>query len=119
MRVVHGDVNAMEPALVAGDGPFDAAYLRFVLVHQADPAATLRRVAALLRPGGRLLSADLVEDARYPRYDPPVPASERAWELLYAAARRRRGTRRGGGGCPGSARRPGSGSSTRAGSSAC
>ena len=74
---------------VAGDGPFDAAYLRFVLVHQADPAATLRRVAALLRPGGRVLAADLVEDARYPRYDPPVPASERAWELLFAAARRR------------------------------
>ena len=47
------------------------------------------RVAALLRPGGRVLVFDLVEDARYPRFDPPVPASERAWALLYAAAHRR------------------------------
>jgi ubiquinone/menaquinone biosynthesis C-methylase UbiE len=89
VRVVHGDVNAMEPAAIAGDGALDAAHLRFVLVHQSDPAATLRRVAATLRPGGRVLVSDLVEDARYPRYDPPVPASERAWELLYAAARGR------------------------------
>ena len=89
VRLVHGDVNVLEPAAIVGDGPFDAAHLRFVLVHQADPAATLRRVAALLRPGGRVLVFDLVEDARYPRYDPPVPASERAWELLYAAAHRR------------------------------
>jgi SAM-dependent methyltransferase len=89
VRVVHGDVNVTAPAAVAGVGPFDAAHLRFVLVHQADPGATLRRVAALLRPGGRILVADLVEDASYPRYDPPVPASERAWALLYAAAHRR------------------------------
>jgi SAM-dependent methyltransferase len=89
LRVVHGDINSMEPSVATTDGPFDAAHLRFVLVHQADPAATLRRVAALLRPGGRVLVADLVEDTRYPRYDPPVPASERAWALLYAAAQRR------------------------------
>jgi SAM-dependent methyltransferase len=89
VRVVHGDVNVLEPGALAGDGAFDAAHLRFVLVHQADPAATLRRVAALLRPGGRVLVFDLVEDARYPRYDPPVPASERAWALLFAAAQRR------------------------------
>jgi SAM-dependent methyltransferase len=89
VRVVHGDVHALEPGALAGDGPFDAAHLRFVLVHQADLAATLRRVAALLRPGGRVLVFDLVEDARYPRYDPPVPGSERAWELLFAAAQRR------------------------------
>src|SRR5919204_665770 len=30
-----------------------------------------------------------VVDARSPRYAPRVPASERAWELLYAAAHRR------------------------------
>lgn len=33
-------------------GPFDAVIGRCVLVHQSEPAATLRRVAAAVRPGG-------------------------------------------------------------------
>jgi len=90
VHLVHGDVNAMEAAAIANDGPFDAAYLRFMLIHQGDPAATLRRVAALLRPGGQVLVHDYVEDARFPRYDPPVPASERAFDL-HTATRHRRG----------------------------
>jgi SAM-dependent methyltransferase len=88
VRVVHGDVNSMDTAALASDGPFDAAHVRFVLVHQADPVATLRRVAALVRPGGHLLLLDPVDDPGYPRLDPPVPASERTWEVLYATARR-------------------------------
>ena len=32
--------------------PVDAAVGRFVLMHQPDPAATLRRVASFVRPGG-------------------------------------------------------------------
>jgi 2-polyprenyl-3-methyl-5-hydroxy-6-metoxy-1,4-benzoquinol methylase len=32
--------------------PFDAAVGRFVLVHQTDPTATVRRAAAAVRPGG-------------------------------------------------------------------
>jgi ubiquinone/menaquinone biosynthesis C-methylase UbiE len=40
VRLVHGDVNALAPAAIADDGPFDAAYLRFVLIHLGDPAAT-------------------------------------------------------------------------------
>jgi SAM-dependent methyltransferase len=32
--------------------PFDAAVGRFVLLHQADPTATVRRAAAAVRPGG-------------------------------------------------------------------
>jgi ubiquinone/menaquinone biosynthesis C-methylase UbiE len=35
-----------------GDPPFDAAIGRFVLIHQRDPAAMIRRAAAVVRPGG-------------------------------------------------------------------
>src|SRR5689334_18143551 len=38
VRVVHGDVTAAGAAALADAGPFDAAHVRFVLVHQADPA---------------------------------------------------------------------------------
>jgi ubiquinone/menaquinone biosynthesis C-methylase UbiE len=34
------------------DAPFDAAIGRFVLIHQRDPAAMIRRAAAVVRPGG-------------------------------------------------------------------
>jgi hypothetical protein len=89
VRLVHGDVNALAPAAIADDGLCDAAYVRFVLIHQGDPAATLRRVAALLRPGGHVLVHDDVEDARFPRDDPPGLASEQAFELLTASRHRR------------------------------
>jgi hypothetical protein len=36
VRVVHGDINALAPMEITKDGPFDAAYSRFVLVHQND-----------------------------------------------------------------------------------
>jgi SAM-dependent methyltransferase len=82
VEVIHGDINTMDLAALTAGGPFDAAHLRLVLVHQVDPAATLRRVAALLRPEGRVLIVDVLAP---PRYDPPVPASDRAWALLQAA----------------------------------
>ena len=34
------------------DAPFDAAIGRLVLIHQPDPAAMIRRAAAVVRPGG-------------------------------------------------------------------
>jgi ubiquinone/menaquinone biosynthesis C-methylase UbiE len=57
--LVHGDVNALAPPAIADDRPFDAAYMRFVLIHQVDPSATLRRVCSAgairrPRPGPRL-----------------------------------------------------------------
>ena len=86
VRLFHGDVNTTDLSAVTADGPFDAAHLRLVLVHQADPATMLRRVVTLLRPGGKLMAFDMLAHSRY---DPPVAASEQAWELMYAAARRR------------------------------
>jgi SAM-dependent methyltransferase len=89
VRVVHGDIHELDGDALLGSDRLDAAFLRFLLVHQPDPATTLRRVVTLLRRGGRILVHDMVEDPRYPRYDPALPASERAWELLYAVAHAR------------------------------
>jgi SAM-dependent methyltransferase len=48
-----GHVTFVESALDALDiPPVDAVVGRFVLMHQADPAQTLKRAARLLRPGG-------------------------------------------------------------------
>jgi ubiquinone/menaquinone biosynthesis C-methylase UbiE len=44
--VVAGDDS------LPADAPFDAAIGRFVLIHQRDPAAMIRRAAAVVRPGG-------------------------------------------------------------------
>jgi SAM-dependent methyltransferase len=96
VALLQADANAADPAAVAAaagsPGPFDLAFCRLVLMHQADPAATLRRAAALLRPGGRLVMADFLDDPAYPRTTPPVPALERIWTLTYAAIGRAGGT---------------------------
>lgn len=42
-------IDAFEP-----DAPFDAMVGRFVLMHQADPAHTLRQAARFVRSGGRV-----------------------------------------------------------------
>jgi SAM-dependent methyltransferase len=89
VQVVHADINQLKHDALLGGDQLDAAFMRLVVIHQPDPTAMLHQVAALLHHGGRILIHDLVEDPRYPRYDPAVPASERAWELLYAAAHAR------------------------------
>jgi nucleoside 2-deoxyribosyltransferase/SAM-dependent methyltransferase len=42
--------------------PFDMALMAFTLHDQADPTSVVKRVRALLRPGGVLLVADLTRD---------------------------------------------------------
>lgn len=44
-------------------GPVDAVVGRFVLMHQPDPAATLARVARLVRPGGAIAMMESHLDA--------------------------------------------------------
>src|SRR5437899_2002172 len=56
VRLVHADINAESSEELQRLGPFDAAYCRLFLFHQQDPAATLRRMAALLRPGGHIVA---------------------------------------------------------------
>ena len=67
----HGDVRALDlPA------EFDAVVGRWILMHVPDPVDVLRRVRALLRPGG--LVAFLESDLSPPvRTYPPAPLHER------------------------------------------
>ena len=90
VALVQADINAGGPDAVAAGMPFDLAVCRLVLMHQADPAATLRAVARLVRPGGRIVAIDQVFDPDYPRCDPPVPAVARVF-ALHAAHMRSRG----------------------------
>jgi len=52
------DLTADPPCV---DGPFDALTVMWGLRYLADPAATLRRLAALVVPGGRVIVVDFVE----------------------------------------------------------
>jgi SAM-dependent methyltransferase len=84
VRLVHADVHD-----VAIDDA-DLVYSRLMLLHQADPARTLRHMASLLREGGVLIAhepSDLAVHA--PASEPHVPAMTRVWELVIAAARAR------------------------------
>jgi len=63
-----------------------------VLAHQSDPMRTLGQVARLVRPGGKIMMRDMVDDAGYPSFDPPLPSAGRAFELVAAAIRSRGGS---------------------------
>jgi ubiquinone/menaquinone biosynthesis C-methylase UbiE len=84
VTLINADIN--EPGTLERLGPweFDAAYCRLVLVNQADPTATLRRMAALVRPGGHIIAHELLFESAYPVFDPPVPAFSRVLELTQA-----------------------------------
>ncbi len=58
-------VEARADALPFADATFDVAVSRFSIHHWPDPSGSLREVARVLRPGGRVVLVDLVapEDA--------------------------------------------------------
>ena len=56
VEVVAGDLHDLDPATLGG--PFDLAYTRLFLMHQANPVRTLRRIAELLRPGRWLVAQE-------------------------------------------------------------
>ena len=68
-------------------GAFDLAYTRLFLMHQRDPAQTLRRIAELLRPGGWLVAHEPLRSPP-PRSSPPLDALTTYWELLYDVVER-------------------------------
>jgi SAM-dependent methyltransferase len=51
-----GDIHYLDAATLGG--PFDLAFTRCFLTHQADPARTLRQIAGLLRPGGWIVAQE-------------------------------------------------------------
>lgn len=82
VRLVEADLNALD----LDEHDFDLAYCRLVLMHQPDPAATLRTIADLLRPDGNLIAFDFFAP---PIIEPRIDAVDRAWQLIIAAMRAR------------------------------
>jgi SAM-dependent methyltransferase len=69
-----------DPATIAFERSFDAAIGRYVLQFQDDPAAMLRTVATLVRPGGTVCFHELDWDGV--RSTPPVPTYDRCCRLI-------------------------------------
>jgi ubiquinone/menaquinone biosynthesis C-methylase UbiE len=80
VEVVIGDINELDAGALGA--PFDVAFSRLFLMHQADPVHTLRRIAGLLRPGGWAIAQEPLR-APPPRSFPHVPALDAYWELLH------------------------------------
>jgi len=80
VEVVAGDLHELE--LAALGGPFDLAYTRLFLMHQADLAATLRQIAGILRPGGWLVSQEPLRSPA-PRSHPHLEDLTDFWDLVY------------------------------------
>jgi SAM-dependent methyltransferase len=68
------------------DEPFDAAIGRYVLCFQPEPILVLRRIAALVRPGGIILFHE--PDREQMRSYPPVPTYDRLCRWLGETYRR-------------------------------
>ena len=72
---------------IQGRELFDAAVGRYVLLYQADPAATLRHVASLVKPGGRLIFHELDFGQVVPPW-PEAPLWTRTYTIMSEAFRR-------------------------------
>jgi SAM-dependent methyltransferase len=79
VEVRVGDVHDVDEQALGG--AFDVAYTRLFLVHQRDPAQTMERIAALLRPGGWIVAHEPLRSPP-PRSSPPLDALTTYWELL-------------------------------------
>lgn len=80
---VAGDITRDDP--VAG-APFDVVFARLLLLHMTDPVGAVRRLGALVRPGGRLVLVDY--DLGHLAVRPEHPAFERGFQILTECFRR-------------------------------
>ena len=78
VEVIAGDLHDLGAAALGG--PFDLAFTRNFLTHQADPVRTLGRIADLLRPGGWLVAQEPLPSPP-PRSHPHLEAVTGAWDL--------------------------------------
>jgi SAM-dependent methyltransferase len=78
VEVITGDLNEMDPADLGG--PFDLAYTRLFLMHQADPVRTLRQIGGALKPGGVAVAQEPLRHPS-PRSLPPRDVLHRFWQL--------------------------------------
>ena len=80
VEVVAGDLHDLDAAALGG--PFDLAFSRAFMMHQADPVRTLRRIADLLRPGGWLVAQEPLHSPP-PRSHPHLEAVAGHWDLVH------------------------------------
>lgn len=73
---VQGDAHSLE----FPDGTFDLVYARYLLEHVMDPARVIQEMRRVTKPGGRVAVCE--NDVSLLRFDPPVPAFDRAWEAF-------------------------------------
>jgi SAM-dependent methyltransferase len=85
VEVRVGDVHDVDGQALGG--AFDVAYTRLFLMHQRDPAQTMQRIAALLRPGGWIVAHEPLRSPP-PRSSPPLDALTTYWELLHDVVER-------------------------------
>ena len=91
VTLVQAELDTVATTDLCPPGPFDLAYLRRFLVHQPDPAGSLRRIATLVRPGGRIVAHEIPPGAGYPALTPPVRALQQVDELVHAGVKARGG----------------------------
>jgi SAM-dependent methyltransferase len=85
VEVRVGDIHDVDGQALGG--AFDLAYTRLFLMHQREPARTLERIGALLRPGGWIVAHEALRSPP-PRSSPPLDALTSYWELLHDVVRR-------------------------------
>jgi demethylmenaquinone methyltransferase/2-methoxy-6-polyprenyl-1,4-benzoquinol methylase len=66
-------IEGQAEALPFGDASFDALTFTYLLRYVDDPAATMRELARVIRPGGRIASLEFGV--------PPWPPARAAWRL--------------------------------------
>jgi SAM-dependent methyltransferase len=79
-KVFAGDIHHLDPAALGG--PFDLAFTRLFLMHQADPVLALRAIARLVRPGGWIIMHEPLRNPP-PRSHPHMDALEVYWGMLH------------------------------------
>jgi SAM-dependent methyltransferase len=85
VELVAGDIHELDAATLGG--PFDLAFTRAFLMHQADPVRTLGRIAGLVRPGGWIVAHEPLASPP-PRSLPHLGVLETYWSLLHEVMER-------------------------------